>query len=95
MAEPQGHLSNVAGGLEHHHGTAVPELMGRDGAPNQSGMPGRRVTRVFVEDVFKPSPRHRRALQFVYFSTRAKEDVKRKAEYQARLKRELAEAGKI
>ena len=41
------------------------------------------------------SERERRALQFVYFSTRAKEDVKRKAEYQAKLKADLAKAGKI
>jgi phytanoyl-CoA hydroxylase len=42
-----------------------------------------------------PSQRERRALQFVYFSARAREDQERKAEYQGRLKRELAAAGRI
>jgi len=41
------------------------------------------------------SERERRALQFVYWSERAREDTKRKTGYQARLKQELAQAGKI
>jgi phytanoyl-CoA hydroxylase len=41
------------------------------------------------------STRNRRAMQWVYFSTRAKEDSKRKAEYQAQLKADLAKEGKI
>jgi phytanoyl-CoA hydroxylase len=42
-----------------------------------------------------PSPRQRRALQFVYFSARAREDLERKANYQAKLQAELAQSGKI
>jgi phytanoyl-CoA hydroxylase len=41
------------------------------------------------------SPRQRRALQFVYFSARAREDLERKAKYQAKLQADLAQAGKI
>lgn len=37
----------------------------------------------------------RRALQFVYFATRAREDVARKAAYQQELHSQLQEAGKI
>ncbi len=61
MAEPQGDFADVAGGLEHHDGTTMPKLMGRDGASGQLGVLGGGGTRVFVEDVFEPSPRHRGA----------------------------------
>ena len=42
-----------------------------------------------------PSERERRALQFVYFSARAREDTARKAAYQTTLRNDLAAAGKI
>lgn len=41
------------------------------------------------------SNRHRRALQFVYFAQRAREDTARKAAYQQQLQAELAKAGRI
>jgi len=41
------------------------------------------------------SDRERPAIQFVYFSERAREDVERKAAYRAKLKAELAQSGKI
>jgi phytanoyl-CoA hydroxylase len=41
------------------------------------------------------SQRQRPAIQLVYFSDRAKEDVERKAAYQAKLKADLAKSGRI
>jgi phytanoyl-CoA hydroxylase len=41
------------------------------------------------------SNRERKAIQLVYFSDRAKEDVERKAAYQAQLKAELAKSGRV
>ncbi len=62
MAKPQGDFADVAGGLEHHDGVAVPQLMRGDGAPGQLGVIDGSSTRVFVEDVFEPGPGHRSAL---------------------------------
>src|SRR5271165_638612 len=61
MAEPECHLADVAGGLEHQYGTTVPKLVGRHGAPNQSGVSGGSGARVLVENVFEPGPCHRGA----------------------------------
>src|SRR5271165_4848870 len=60
-AEPECHLADVAGGLEHQYGTTVPKLVGRHGVPNQSGVSGGSGAGVLVENVFEPGPCHRGA----------------------------------
>ena len=42
-----------------------------------------------------PSPRHRRALGFIYYSERAREDVAAHQAYQARLAEEMRQEGKL
>jgi phytanoyl-CoA hydroxylase len=42
-----------------------------------------------------PSPRHRRALGFIYYSERAREDVAAHRAYQEKLAREMRAAGKL
>src|SRR5882672_4231604 len=61
MAEPQGHLADVAGGLKHHHRAAVAKLMGRHGAVHQRGTFGGTGTSMLIENVFEPGPCHRGA----------------------------------
>ncbi len=61
MAEPECDLPDVVGGLQHDHGTAMPELMWRDATTTQRCAGLGRFADVLVEDIFEACSGHRLA----------------------------------